>query len=313
MNIVRKHIVLSVTLLSVLFVNSVLYSMHKEKNKAQDTKESSKQLDAQEIRSRLYTMWGYMNPLYKAVYHVKRGDKLVEDCEYDKKFIDDIFANVPAESIMHTRMRTIDNEQECCLPVYLCWNLVSCCRKIKVARCNLLQRGFQVCLQDPKNMRMPANTKAIVKKLLGYDFDLQELFFAHVHKFSKLRISVAHAAAMLGDRELLKMILDKDKSCAHAVDSEGLTPLHRLIMANNAFIGSEYNHRGSKITDQAKYGEHISNCISIRNGYVECATLLINAGAAKDITFTVGRLCRKKNVSAKIYAANHEIQVLFTA
>ena len=179
---------------------------------------------------------------------------------------------------------------------------------IRVRDTTLLQHAFQHYLNNGlrKNNQTMYN-KVIIKELLQYPFDLGELYYASFYFFRKLRISVLHAAVMLGDSDLVDLILKKMAQGKYRnvnlLDSDGLTPLHRLILANNALFESTDGKKDKKLNDEEK---------RLNAEHIKCARLLLDVGANQKITFVTGtwseNWCRKKaRIVAEKYSCNPEM------
>jgi hypothetical protein len=179
---------------------------------------------------------------------------------------------VPEDRITQSRYYDIDREARCMKRVCctICYD--------HMYTLNLLQWIFYewfFCYKKD-GFRILHDGHDMVAMLLKYRFDLNELF-CYPQYWGWSRISVLHAAVMLDDDKLVEMIVAK-RPQVNVKDSEGYTPIQRLVMRNNAL------HRNGELMPENQ-GVHQRHQI--------IATKLIEAGATFE-NCTVGRWCFKK-------------------
>lgn len=235
---------------------------------------------------------------------------------YDQSYSHDL-QGVPHNEIVSRRLGTIDEELRA--GRYTCCNYICCNCTKKRSNYTLLQSLFENWLL-PDGRVEPEK----LADLLQYDFDLDELFYAC--SCGSLQISVLHAAAMVDDADVVEMVLKKQAEQGtlnvDIEDSEGLTPLQRVIIKNNALWCCKIEPRfGFHLQlASAQRGRIIENnwCCSCKMNtkqifdhaeHIKIVRLLLAAGANPDVEFTTGRLC-KKRVSAAEYARNSDMQEL---
>lgn len=201
-----------------------------------------------------------------------------------------LLAGVPEDRITGDRYYDIDHEARCLKPV--------CCKCCYTCDCrmytlNLLQWIFFEWLSYPKKggFRSLPDGHDMVAMLLKYRFDLNELFYYDSSGWSRLRISVLHAAVMLDDARLVEMILNAGRDTVDVKDSEGYTPFQRLIVRNNKFLASKATEGQDKIL----------------GAQLAIAQALIKAKANTDLSDCwMGRWCWRK----KLQVSNKEIRDL---
>ena len=186
-----------------------------------------------------------------------------------KTYMQELLYPVPEHDVVTCRIRDVEDE---CLN--RCCNFLLCSHASPSYGSTLLQNAFfmQMISSDREHLDYFVDLLSV---LIKQPFDLNETFLAPGCSglclcSRSLRLSILHAAVMLGDHRVLGLVLaEKSRINLNILDSKGLTPLHRAMAMNWPWAVKQ----------------------------------LIEAGANTDITFTTGRGCFRKYLSALEYAS----------
>jgi len=165
-----------------------------------------------------------------------------------KPDVQKLLASVPDRHITLARVSDFQDHCRCggeCL-TRKC-GILCCNNAKKFYDDSLLQLAFFLQLQrseSRKDEKQASQMRGVISVLIKKPFDLNALFYKSwgvgLNPFSKpLRIAIVHAAVMLEDIELLKIVLqEKDRLNLDAKDSQGYTAFQRAIMLKNLEVAT---------------------------------------------------------------------------
>jgi hypothetical protein len=225
-----------------------------------------------------------------------------------KAYIGIVLKDVPENNIIESRVCDLDVDEWLSRPTTLPTKMACGINNMlllgipeRYRNLTLLQNVFQQWLRRRGSMTY---ARRMVEVLLSYNFDLDELF--HASRLSGLRISILHAAAMLDDASLIELLVKKRsarrKLTVDILDSEGLTPLQRIIVRNNVLFDTALQDLQIDDDQIQRKAEHL-----------KAVKLLLGAGANPKVAFTIKTLCGKpQHILAEKYTRNAEIKNLLT-
>lgn len=257
---------------------------------------------------------GHTESSIRLLQFIEATDPAVDRDEKEPRVdLKDILAQAEADEkncVTQKSMGDIDHELECCR----CCKFFSCCfSNKKVDNCTTFEYTLQRLLANAdRNLqdRCQHAHDGISVLLQNYPCNMRSLFYAS--SSSSLRITALHAAAMLNDRDLMERVLNRRATSEtqyniNARDSDGLTPLQRLIEDNNELLNKINERTRRSSCPDGLSPEHKT----LNRRQLACIGLLLKYNANQDVDFTVNKRGSKRVIRAVDYAVSEDVKNLF--